>query len=115
EHEARQIGTATGSAEARPPIPGLDLPGVIGSTEALALDAVPESIAIIGGGPVGVEFASVFATFGATVTVIEMVDRLLPLEDADLGNGLRRALQRQGIAVKTSAKVGRATAGGPGF
>src|SRR5439155_9646087 len=88
--EAKNVVLATGSVEARPPIPGLDLPGVIGSTDALSIDAVPESIAIIGGGALGCEFASVFHHFGAKVTVVEMMDRLLPIEDADLGGGLVR-------------------------
>jgi len=106
---ATNVILATGSVEARPPIPGLDLPGVIGSTQALSIDAVPPSIAVIGGGAVGCEFASVFHHFGAKVTVVEMMEHLLPLEDADLGNGLARAFGRQGIAVKTGAKVERIT------
>jgi dihydrolipoamide dehydrogenase len=109
ELSAKNVIVATGSVEARPPIPGLDLPGVIGSTQALSIEAVPESIAIIGGGAVGCEFASVFHHFGAKVTVVEMMETLIPLEDADLGNGLARAFGRQGIAVKTGAKVDRIT------
>jgi dihydrolipoamide dehydrogenase len=105
ELSARHVILATGSAEATPPIAGLDLPGVIGTTAALALDAVPESIAIVGGGANGCEFACTFAEFGAKVTVIEMLDRLVPLEDPDLGAGLQRAFQRRGIDVKTGARV----------
>ena len=105
--EATNVILATGSVEARPPIPGLDLPGVIGSTQALSIDAVPPSIVVIGGGAVGCELASVFHHFGSTVTVVEMMEHLLPLEDADLGAGLARAFARQGIAVKVSAKVDR--------
>ncbi|HZQ99743.1 MAG TPA: dihydrolipoyl dehydrogenase [Chloroflexota bacterium] len=109
ELEAKNVILATGSVEARPPIPGLDLPGVIGSTQALSIEAVPPSIVVIGGGAVGCEFASVFHHFGAHVTIVEMMENLLPLEDADLGNGLARSFGRQGIAVKTSAKVDRIT------
>jgi dihydrolipoamide dehydrogenase len=109
EIEAKNVILATGSVEARPPIPGLDLPGVIGSTQALSIESVPPSVVVIGGGAVGCEFASVFHHFGAKVTVVEMMENLLPLEDADLGSGLARAFGRQGIAVKTSAKVDRIT------
>src|SRR5262245_39843538 len=105
EISASHIVLATGSAEATPPIAGLDLPGVIGTTAALALDAVPRSVAIVGGGANGCEFACGLAEFGAKVTVIEMLDRLVPLEDPELGAGLQRAFQRRGIDVKTSAKV----------
>src|SRR5207237_9624043 len=73
---ARNVVLATGSAEATPPIAGLDLPGVIGTTAALALEEVPASLAIVGGGANGCEFACTFAEFGSRVTVIEMLDRL---------------------------------------
>lgn len=110
ELQAKNVVIATGSIEARLPIEGLDLPGVIGTTEALSLDEVPASIAIVGGGANGCEFASIFATFGAKVTVIEMLDRLVPLEDPDLGAGLGRAFSRNGIDVKAGAKVQRVVA-----
>jgi dihydrolipoamide dehydrogenase len=115
ELTARNVILATGSVEARPPIPGLDLPGVIGSTQALSIDDVPSSIVIIGGGILGCEFASIFSHFGAKVTVIEMMDRIIPLEDADLGAGLARAFGRQGIDVKTGAKVLGITQQGEGL
>src|SRR5262245_34239778 len=102
---ARHVVLATGSAEARPPIAGLDLPGVIGTTDALALGEVPSSLAIVGGGANGCEFACMFAEFGSRVTVIEMLDRLVPLEDPDLGAGLQRSFQRRGIDVRTGARV----------
>jgi dihydrolipoamide dehydrogenase len=105
ELSARNVILATGSSEARPPIPGLDLPGVIGTTDALALGQIPASLAIVGGGANGCEFACTFAEFGSRVTVIEMLDRLVPLEDPDLGAGLQRSFQRRGIEVKTGAKV----------
>jgi dihydrolipoamide dehydrogenase len=105
ELSAANVVLATGSAEARPPIPGLDLPGVIGTTAALALEQVPASLAIVGGGANGCEFACTFAEFGSKVTVIEMLERLVPLEDPDLGAGLQRSFQRRGIEVKTGARV----------
>jgi dihydrolipoamide dehydrogenase len=115
ELEARNVIVATGSAEARPPIPGLDSPGLMFSTEALAIEAIPESIAIIGGGTLGCEFASIFHHFGAKVTVVEMVEHLLPVEDPELGNGLARAFGRQGIDVRTGAKVEGIAAQGGGY
>jgi dihydrolipoamide dehydrogenase len=115
ELEARNVIVATGSAEARPPIPGLDSPGLIFSTEALSIGELPESIAIVGGGILGCEFASIFHHFGAKVTVVEMVDHLLPLEDPDLGNGLARSFGRQGIDVKTGATVESIAPRGDGY
>jgi dihydrolipoamide dehydrogenase len=85
------------------------------STEALSVEAIPESIAIIGGGTLGCEFASIFHHFGAKVTVVEMVDHLLPLEDPELGNGLARAFQRQGIDVRVGAKVEDIAQQGDGY
>jgi dihydrolipoamide dehydrogenase len=105
ELAAQNVILATGSVEARPPIPGLELPGVIGSTDALSIQAVPDSIAIIGGGAVGCEFASVFSQFGSKVALIEMMPNLLPLEDADLASGLARVFGRQGVDVKVGTKV----------
>ncbi|TAK22190.1 MAG: dihydrolipoyl dehydrogenase [Chloroflexota bacterium] len=105
EVAAKNIILATGSSEARPPIPGSDLAGVIGSAEALSLDAVPSSIAVIGGGALGCEFASIYHHFGSRVTVIEMLPSLLPLEDADIGAALGKSFARQGIDVKVGAKV----------
>ncbi|HLZ07490.1 MAG TPA: FAD-dependent oxidoreductase, partial [Chloroflexota bacterium] len=84
---AKNVVIATGSVEGRPPIPGLDLPGIIGSTEGL-VTVPPKSIIVAGGGPIGVEFATVFASFGSKVTVIEMMPTLLPLEDSELGKAL---------------------------
>ncbi len=112
ELSTKAIVLATGSVEARPPIPGLDLPGVIGSTQALSIESVPASIAIIGGGPVGCEFASVFGNFGSQVTIIEMMEHILPLDDVEIGNGLAKAFGRQKIDVLTSAKVERVVQAG---
>jgi dihydrolipoamide dehydrogenase len=110
---AKNFVIATGSVEGRPPIPGLDLPGIIGSTEGL-VTAPPESVIVAGGGPIGVEFATVFAAFGSKVTVIEMMPTLLPLEDVDLGKGLAQQFERRGIQVRVGSKLEeiRAAAGG---
>ena len=103
----RGVLIATGSKEGRPPIPGANLPGVIGSDQALELDNVPNSIVIVGGGPVGVEFATIFNSFGSRVTVVEMLPTLLPLEDAEMGALLAQSFARKGISIKTGTAVRR--------
>src|SRR5262245_27510152 len=96
---ARHVLLATGSGERL--LPGLPVDGtvVMTSHEALAASTLPASIVIIGGGAVGVEFAYVFAAFGARVTVVEMAETLLPGMDPDLGRELARSFQRQNIEV----------------
>lgn len=88
-------------------LPGIEIDGrtVITSREALELREPPASIAIIGGGPIGVEFAYLYAGYGSRVTVIEMLDHLLPQEDEEVSRMLERALKQQGIAFLTKAKV----------
>jgi dihydrolipoamide dehydrogenase len=103
--EADHVIVATG-AHARS-IPGVEIDGkvVITSREALELREVPESIAIVGGGPVGVEFAYLYRAYGSQVTIIEMLDRLLPTEDEEISQRLEHALDQQGIRSLTSARV----------
>ena len=105
-YTADNILIATGSEPSRPPIPGLDNEGVLTSDELLEkLDKLPESIVIIGGGVIGVEFATFFNDLGCTVTVIEALDRLLPNMDRELGQGLAVQLKKRGVNVFTSSKV----------
>ena len=105
-YTADNILIATGSEPSRPSIPGLDNEGVLTSDELLEkLDKLPESIVIIGGGVIGVEFATFFNDLGCSVTVIEALDRLLPLMDRELGQGLAAQLKKRGVNVFTSAKV----------
>ena len=105
-YTADNILIATGSEPSRPPIPGLDNEGVLTSDELLEkLDRLPESIVIIGGGVIGVEFATFFNDLGCTVTVIEALDRLLPNMDRELGQGLAVQLKKRGVNVFTSSKV----------
>jgi dihydrolipoamide dehydrogenase len=78
---------------------------IITSDDALTSDRFPAKIAVIGAGAVGVEFASVYRSFGAEVTVIEALDRLIPLEDADLSKELAASFKRRGIASFAGAKV----------
>ena len=102
------ILAATGSVPARPPIPGLELPGVMTSDELLAgTDHLPPSIVIIGGGVIGVEFATFYNDLGVCVTVLEGLDRLLPNLDRELGQSLGMLLKKRGCAVQTGAMVER--------
>jgi dihydrolipoamide dehydrogenase len=103
----RHVLLATGSQERV--LPGLEVDGevVLTSREALADRRLPASVAIIGGGAVGVEFAYIYASFGARVTVIEMEPTLLPGMDADLGRELERAFRRQGMEVLTGHRYER--------
>ncbi len=91
---------ATGSYPLRPPIPGLDSPRCVDSTGLLAQESVPERLVVLGGGIIGCEFASIFHRFGSQVTVVEMLDRLIPQEDADAAAELAKQFQRRGIALQ---------------
>ncbi|MFS8542033.1 MAG: FAD-dependent oxidoreductase, partial [Tissierellales bacterium] len=98
---------ATGSMPVRIPIPGIDLEGVLTSTEALALDTVPESICIIGGGVIGVEFANVFSNAGSKVTIVEMLPNIVANMDEDIVECLKAQLMEAGIGIHVNSKVDR--------
>ena len=103
--EAARVMVSTG---VRPrSLPGLPFDGkrVIGSKEALALNAPPASMVIIGAGAIGVEFAYFYNAFGTRVTLLEMMPRLLPVEDEEVSLALARSFSRQGIEVHTSTRV----------
>ena len=105
EYAAGKIILATGSAPAPLPMPGGDLPGVITSDELLALAAVPRSMVVVGAGAVGVEFASIFQTFGCQVTIVEMLPAILPNIDTDLVKRMALLLRKQGIKMLTGNRV----------
>ena len=111
---ANDIILATGSRTLHVPIPGLDGPNVLDSTAALALEKLPASMVIIGGGAIGLEFASLFHTLGVQVTVVEMLPRLAPLMDASIGEGLAWTFSNQGIEVMTGTRVTSVEHGGGG-
>jgi len=92
-------------------IPGLEPDGtfVLTSDEALELEALPASLAIVGGGIIGVEWASMMADFGVEVTVVEAADRLLPTEDEDVSREMAAALRKRGVTVLTGAAVDPST------
>jgi len=100
---------ATGSSPAAIPIPGLDLPEVWDSTKALHIETLPKRLLIIGGGAIGVEFATLFSTLGVEVTLVEMLPRLLPTMDADIGAALQWILEANNVLVKTSTQVSQVT------
>ncbi|MEN3359003.1 MAG: dihydrolipoamide dehydrogenase [Mycobacteriales bacterium] len=100
----RHVVLATGSGPKT--LPGLDIDGdrVVFSDHALRLDRVPASVVILGGGVIGVEFASVWKSFGADVTIVEALPHLLPLEDESSSKLLERAFRRRGIGFKLGAR-----------
>jgi dihydrolipoyl dehydrogenase len=91
---------ATGSFPVRPPIPGLDSRRCVDSTGLLAQTEVPRRLVILGGGIIGCEFASIFRTFGSEVTIIEMLDRLIPQEDDDAAKELAKQFAKRGIGLQ---------------
>ncbi len=105
ELEAKHVVIATGSVMKT--FPGFEFDGekVIGSREALGLEKLPETMAIVGAGFVGVEFADVFDAFGVKVTLIEALDTLVPLEDPEIGKALARSYKKRKIGIRTSTKV----------
>lgn len=103
--KAKNILIATGSVTSGIPIDGLDLPGVITSTEALELDYVPKTMVIIGGGVVGIEFAGILQSFGTQVTVVEYLPRILPTVDEEIVKRASVYFRKKGIKIETGIKV----------
>ncbi|HKZ50648.1 MAG TPA: dihydrolipoyl dehydrogenase [Dehalococcoidia bacterium] len=103
--EADSILLATGGLPRTLPGVGIDGQTVIASREALELRQPPASIAIVGGGPIGVEFAYLYRSCGCEVTIIEMLKHLLPQEDEEISQQIERALKQQGIRILTSGRV----------
>lgn len=101
----KNVIVATGS---RPrTLPGLEIDGdkVLTSDEALAMESLPSSIIIVGGGVIGIEWASMLSDFGVDVTVIEYADRIIPTEDAEISKEMQRLMKKKGIKIVTGAKV----------
>jgi dihydrolipoamide dehydrogenase len=110
----KEIIVATGSTPRSVPGIDVDRKKIIFSDEAIHLPAVPKSIAIMGSGAVGVEFASIFRSYGSEVTIIELLPRLVPGEDEAMSAELERTFKKRGIKVMTGAKVTSAKAGSKG-
>ena len=105
ELEAEKILLATGSVPSLIPIPGIDLPGVMTSDEVLNLKEKPESLLIIGGGVIGVEFAGIYQSFGSKVTIVEALPSLLANMDKELGQSVKMSLKKKGLDIHTGARV----------
>lgn len=105
EYSADCIIVATGSSPAALNVPGGDLPGILTSREILDIGDVPGSLCIIGAGVIGLEFASVFSSFGSRVTVVEYCGQILPRFDSDLAKRLKQSLTKRKIEIITSAAV----------
>ena len=103
----KQAVIATGSFPLRPPIDGLDSPRCVDSTGLLAQEKVPKRLVVLGGGIIGCEFASIFSRFGSEVTIIEMLDTLIPQEDADAAKELAKQFGKRGITLHLSKQCKR--------
>lgn len=103
EYTADNIIIASGSDSKSLPIPGHDLECVMDSTDMLSIDHIPESLTIIGGGVIGMEFASIFNSLGSKVTVIEFMKQILPPFDSDIAKRLKQSLSKKGIDIITGA------------
>jgi dihydrolipoamide dehydrogenase len=113
-YEAKHIIVATG---ARPRvIPGIEPDGerIWTYFEAMVPKEMPKSLIVMGSGAIGIEFASFYRTLGADVTVVELMDRVLPVEDAEISGLARKAFEKQGMKILTDAKVGKVEKGGDG-
>src|SRR5256714_732437 len=106
---------ATGSFPLRPPIDGLDNPRCVDSTGLLAPTEGPRRIVILGGGIIGCEFASIMRRFGSEVTIIEMLETLIPMEDADAAKELAKQFGKRGIALELGKQCTKVEEAGDGI
>ena len=105
EYSADYIIIATGSVSASLPVPGADLEGILTSKEILDIDELPKKLCVIGGGVIGLEFASIFNSFSCEVTVLEYCKEILPRFDTDLAKRLKQCLGKKGIDINTQSQV----------
>ncbi len=109
-HASKEIVVATGSRAKSVPGVEIDRTRIITSDEAIGLKEVPSSVAILGAGAIGVEFGTIFRRFGSEVTIVEILPRVVPLEDEAVSAELQRAMRKQGIRALTGTKLTRARA-----
>ncbi|MDR0966507.1 MAG: dihydrolipoyl dehydrogenase [Myxococcales bacterium] len=112
--DARNVILATGSSVRDLPNLTPDHRRILTSDSALSLTELPKRLLVLGSGAVGIEFASIFRSFGAEVTVVELMERLLPIEDEEISRELERAFRRRGIGFFTSTKLARVETSGSG-
>lgn len=105
KYTASNIIIATGSSAKIPPVEGMTLPGVMTSTELLSINTIPQRLCIIGAGVIGMEFASIFSSFGSNVTVIEYLKECLPQLDADIAKRLRQVVGKKGVEFCMQSSV----------
>ncbi len=110
--KSKRIIVATGARPAVPPVPGLEEAGYQTHETVFDLDSHPRRVGILGAGPIGLEFAQIFGRLGSEVVVLEMLDRILPAEDADVADALLGILSREGITVELGSKAVRVQAEG---
>jgi dihydrolipoamide dehydrogenase len=110
-YSAKSVILATGSTPRSLPGMDIDEKSVLSSTAMLELAEVPKSLVVIGSGAVGVEFASMYARFGSKVTIIEVLPRIVPVEDEEISRELAASFKRQGIAIYPDTRVERLTRG----
>jgi dihydrolipoamide dehydrogenase len=113
QYTAKHVIMATGARARTIPAAGLEPDGkfIWTAREAMTPDAMPKKLLVIGSGAIGMEFASFYDAFGADVTVVEMVDRILPAEDAEISGLARKAFEKRGLTIKTSTQVKSVTKG----
>jgi dihydrolipoyl dehydrogenase len=105
---------ATGSHSLRPPVDGIDGPRCVDSTGLLEIAEPPRRLVVLGGGVIGVEFASIMRHWGVEVTIVEMLDRVIPMEDAEASKELERAFKKRGIAMHLGARAAAVVDGADG-
>src|SRR6185436_11326216 len=104
-HEAKNVIVATGAAARSLPSAKVDGKVVITSREALEVRTPPRRVVIIGAGPIGVEFGHAWASYGSEVTIVELLDTMVPLEDPDIGRLLKRSFEARGMTCLVKTKV----------
>ena len=105
--DAKSIVIATGSSPAVPPIPGLEESGYLTNETVFTMGAQPRRLLVLGGGPIGSELAQSFARLGSQVTLVELLPRILPREDADAAEEVARAMREDGVELLTETRVAR--------
>ncbi|TVQ37712.1 MAG: dihydrolipoyl dehydrogenase [Spirochaetaceae bacterium] len=108
-YEGRYLILASGSSPARPPVPGIDSDGVVDSSGLLEISTMPKAVTVVGGGYIGMEFASFFALLGVPVTVVEMMDEIIPFMEPELAALLRKSIT--GVSYRLGERVKRIEAG----
>lgn len=112
---AGKVVVTTGASPWAPSIPGLAEPGYLDNASAMALERLPESLIVIGASAVGLELAQMFARLGARVTVLEALPRIVPAEDADIGNALADYLRAEGLEVHPDVRIDRVSLHSGGY